>query len=249
LGGTDTRFFAYLFRTAVYQQEVNNSSRGIVSDRNRLYWADFKRPPSLLLPSDEQAAIVRFLDHANGKIERAIRAKKKLIALLNEQKQVIIYSAVTGRLNICHADVSIGRGVAALVPHGDDRYFAYAMMALHGHLKATFRGSTFPSVTSGHLNNYRIPDPPIVEQRPIAEFIDTQTAVLNDGIDRAYREIGLIREYRIRLVADVVTGKVDVREAARRLREEPGVDHITTSEDDGEDMGETALLTEEMTNE
>ena len=40
-------------------------------------------------PSDEQAAIVRFLDHANGRIERAIRAKKKLMALLNEQKQAI----------------------------------------------------------------------------------------------------------------------------------------------------------------
>ena len=34
-------------------------------------------------PPDEQAAIVRFLDHANGRIERAIRAKRKLMALLN----------------------------------------------------------------------------------------------------------------------------------------------------------------------
>src|SRR5207249_4636730 len=38
--------------------------------------------------------IVRFLDHANGRIERAIRAKKKLIALLNEQKQAIIHRTV-----------------------------------------------------------------------------------------------------------------------------------------------------------
>src|SRR5690606_5246914 len=46
-------------------------------------------------PRDEQVAIVRFLDWANGRLERAIRAKRKVIALLNEQKQVIIHRAVT----------------------------------------------------------------------------------------------------------------------------------------------------------
>jgi type I restriction enzyme S subunit len=48
-----------------------------------------------LPPSDEQAAIVRFLDHANRKIDGFIHAKQKLIKLLNEQKQAIIHRAVT----------------------------------------------------------------------------------------------------------------------------------------------------------
>ena len=47
------------------------------------------------LPLDEQAAIVRFLDWANGRLERTIRAKRKVIALLTEQKQAIIHRAVT----------------------------------------------------------------------------------------------------------------------------------------------------------
>ena len=34
------------------------------------------------------------------------------------------------------------------------------------------------------------------------------------------REIDLLREYRTRLIADVVTGKLDVREAAARLPDE-----------------------------
>ena len=50
-------------------------------------------------PPDEQAAIVRFLDHANRKIDGFIRAKRKLIGLLNEQKQAIIHRAVTRGLN------------------------------------------------------------------------------------------------------------------------------------------------------
>ena len=42
---------------------------------------------------DEQTAIVRFLDHANRKIDGFIRAKRKLIGLLNEQKQAVILRA------------------------------------------------------------------------------------------------------------------------------------------------------------
>ena len=55
--------------------------------------------PRPLPPPDEQAAIVRFLDWANGRLERAIRAKRKVIALLNEQKQAIIHRAVTRGLD------------------------------------------------------------------------------------------------------------------------------------------------------
>jgi type I restriction enzyme S subunit len=37
---------------------------------------------------------------------------------------------------------------------------------------------------------------------------------------KAEREIALLREFRTRLIADVVTGKLDVREAAARLPDE-----------------------------
>ena len=52
-------------------------------------------PPAL----PEQAAIVRFLDHADRRIRRYIRAKQKLIKLLEEQKQAIIHRAVTRGLD------------------------------------------------------------------------------------------------------------------------------------------------------
>ena len=50
-------------------------------------------------PVSEQAAIVRFLDHADRRIRRYIRAKQKLITLLEEQKQAIIHRAVTRGLD------------------------------------------------------------------------------------------------------------------------------------------------------
>ena len=54
----------------------------------------FPRPPG-----PEQAAIVRFLDHADRRIRRYIRAKQKLIKLLEEQKQAIVHRAVTRGLD------------------------------------------------------------------------------------------------------------------------------------------------------
>ena len=68
----------------------------------------------LPLPSlPEQTAIVRFLDHADRRISRYIRAKQKLLALLEEQKQALIHQAVTGQI-----DVRTGQPYPAYKPSG-----------------------------------------------------------------------------------------------------------------------------------
>lgn len=93
--GVMTKYFSHLFRTDAYKGEVDGFSRGIVKDRNRLYWEDFKQISSCYPPPEEQAAIVRFLAEADRRINRLIRNKQGLIELLNEQKQAIITQAVT----------------------------------------------------------------------------------------------------------------------------------------------------------
>jgi type I restriction enzyme S subunit len=62
-----------------------------------------------------------------------------------------------------------------------------------------------------------LPVPPEAEQRRIAEFIASAVLHIRNSVLSAEREIALLREYRTRLIADVVTGKLDVREAAARL--------------------------------
>jgi type I restriction enzyme S subunit len=86
-------------RSSPFNWELHVRSKGIWISRLQLTDGAFLDAPFVLPPPDEQAAIVRFLDHANGKIERAIRAKRKLVALLNEQKQAIIHRAVTRGLD------------------------------------------------------------------------------------------------------------------------------------------------------
>ena len=70
-------------------------------------------PMDAVPPLPEQTAIVRFLDHADRRIRRYIRAKQKLIALLEEQKQAIIHQAVTGQI-----DVRTGQPYPAYKPSG-----------------------------------------------------------------------------------------------------------------------------------
>ena len=95
----DCRYFSYLFRTASYMNEVDAYSRGIVKDRNRLYWQDFKSMPSPVPSFDEQQQITRFLDVIGAKTQRFIRNKRRLIELLKEQKQNVISQAVTRGLD------------------------------------------------------------------------------------------------------------------------------------------------------
>ena len=97
--GVNARFFHYLLRTPAFSKEAERWSYGIASDQWSLRPAHFKMIDFPVPSADEQEAIVRLIDHADRRIRRAIRAKQKLIALLNEQKQAVIHSAVTRGLD------------------------------------------------------------------------------------------------------------------------------------------------------
>ena len=97
-----------------------------------------------------------------------------------------------------------------------------------------------PVNTQGNLNVERIgamgmPFPSLGEQRQIASLAEAETAAYDSTISRLEREIELLREYRTRLVADVVTGKLDVREASARLPFEAPFDMVEDDADSGDE--------------
>ena len=73
--------------------------------------------------------------------------------------------------------------------------------------------STVDSLRLPMLQNFPVPLPPTDEQETIVNFCDKRTADIDRAIHLAEHQTELMEEYRTRLIADVVTGKLDVRNA------------------------------------
>jgi type I restriction enzyme S subunit len=305
-------------------------------------------------PPEEQAAIVDFISWANNKIECAIRAKRKVIALLNEQKKVIIHEAVTRgfkssvklkpsgiprmtdipehwdaialkrvllRLVDCEhktaphvensnfrvvrttaikngvlqlrgtyftsesafrswtrrglpevGDVLFTReapaGEACVVPSGMNLCLGqrtvlmkvdkekinsdFLVHMIYGGPPRTAillasQGSTVSHFNMSDIGSMPILLPPIREQSEIVATLDERTKGINIALQRLESEIHLFLEYRTRLLADVVTGKLKVLDIAKSLptewtHERGGNDHSTNSADELELVGEDASI-------
>ena len=319
-----TEYFSYvhaLVRSTPFNWELQVRSKGIWISRLQLTDEAFLGAPAPLPPLHEQAAIVRFLDHADRRIRRYIRAKEKLIALLEEQKQTIIHRAVTRGLdpnvrlkpsgvewlgdvpehwrlprlgallrergetngdgqvsevlsvlrergvipyaekgnignkkseditrykvvrpddivvncmNVIIGSVGLSRYTGCLSPV----YYVLTRRSERDHpryLNAYFQTKPFQEslvrIGNGILaHRMRIPmellkcepfpRPPFEEQAAIVSFLDRVTADLDAATTSAQRETSLLREYHTRFIADVVTGKLDVRAAAAGLPDE-----------------------------
>ncbi|MGI1806118.1 restriction endonuclease subunit S [Exiguobacterium sp. TDN 0502] len=73
-------------------------------------------------------------------------------------------------------------------------------------------GVSYPAISESKLISLKIALPKnIDEQRELLKYIHENTQAIDKRLYVAEKEIELINEYRIRLISDVVTGKVDVR--------------------------------------
>lgn len=332
--GVDPAYYAYLFRTDDYMKEIDSFSRGIVPDRNRLYWQAFKQMPSAYPSPDEQHLIVRFLDWHGAMTGKLIRAKRRLIALLNEQKQSIIHRAVTrgldpaaklkpsgvdwlgdvpehwsvaalrhryeqclgkmldtkqitgqhlmrylrnqdvqwerintdslptmdirpeeverctvrpGDLLVCEggkpgrAAIWEGDGepcgfqkalhrLRAIDEQSDFPQFLLLQLQIAVALDAFAEGdkSTIAHLTGEMLRASRFVFPPADEQNAIVQWVGEERRQIDGAIRLAQDEITFVQEFRTRLIADVVTGQLDVRAVAADL---PDVAETDTADD------------------
>ena len=87
-------------------------------------------------------------------------------------------------------------------------------------LDAVTKDSAIPGLGREDAYKQIVPLPPLAEQRAIVKYLDRATGDIDTAIARARRQVELLQEYRARLIADVVTGKLDAREAAEWRPEE-----------------------------
>lgn len=113
-------------------------------------------------------------------------------------------------------DLIASTGFAVLTPgkNVEPEYLGYVIQssAFVNRVAANSIGIAYPAIAETVLGRFPVALPPTVdEQQAIVAHIKTESAPLDDAIARTEEEIKLIREYRDRLIADVVTGQVDVR--------------------------------------
>ena len=92
-------------------------------------------------------------------------------------------------------------------------------------------GATMNNLNATTVSRLRIPFPGLDDQAAIVDYLADATARLDEASNGVRNQVLAMGEYRQRLIADVVTGKVDVRQAAVDLDERPFTDGIGASKD------------------
>ena len=139
-----------------------------------------------------------------------------------------IVGATLGKVAIVEdiGPLQIQRSVSILRPRPDLMLHDFLATFLRSprlqqHLWQSVAFSAQPGIYLGFVANIPVPVPPtITEQISICDGLQKEVSPVDAAISRLEHEIDLLREYRTRLVSDVVTGKLDVREAAVKVPEE-----------------------------
>ena len=313
-------YYAHIVREMARSQWILALAKGIRERSTDFRYSEFARQELPLPPLPEQQAIVRYLHHVDRRIRRYVSTKRKLIALLEEEKQAVVNQAVTRGLdpNVClkpsgvewlgdvpkHWQISrikteficlnhrrtplsaVERGAmkvrrfdyygaSGVIDKVEDYLFDDDLLLIaedganlvlrnlplaliargkfwvnnHAHILKPTRGNleylaaimesldyrpwisgaAQPKLTQDRLMSISIAVPPRSEQDEIIAGAKSLTSKLTAAIASTQKQIDLIQEYRTRLIADVVTGKLDVREAAAQLPDE--ADHQGPAEE------------------
>ena len=121
-------------------------------------------------------------------------------------------------------------GFAVLTPgsNAEPEYLGYIIQssAFVDRVTANSIGIAYPAIAETVLGRFPVAMPStLIEQQAIVSHIKSESAPLDTAIEQAIHEIALIREYRDRLLTDVVTGQIDVRGW------QPGPDDAVNDED------------------
>ena len=154
-----------------------------------------------------------FVSEETSKSYTSIAFGDALFAASGETIDEIGKSAV----NLMRTTVCCGADVILFRPWSDvvARYMGYALdcHSSAAQKAAMGRGITVMHIYAGQLKRLPVPFPPLSEQAAIVKHLERSATAIDTAIARARRQIGLLREYRERLINDVVTGKLDVRKA------------------------------------
>jgi type I restriction enzyme S subunit len=131
-------------------------------------------------------------------------------------------------------DACINQNLAAIVPRRglDGHFLHYVLTSFYKPIREYARGGNQEALNCEIISSLRVPFPKLEEQNAIVRYLDHTLRETLLAKQNAQHEIDLLREYRTRLIADVVTGKLDVRGVELPALDEANVlDDTDTAED------------------
>ena len=164
----------------------------------------------------DEPSIIRFAD-APSRARRIVRSGDTIVSTVRTYLKAVWFAEDVNDDLICST------GFAVLTPRQETapKFVSYLAQsnAFTDRVTAESVGIAYPAIAESRLSSFHVCVPPLPEQVAIVEYLDKATAEIDAAIARARRHVELLREYRTRLIADVVTGKLDMREAAMVLSE------------------------------
>ncbi len=135
---------------------------------------------------------------------------------------------------ICAYHLAVIRPNAGVIL-GEYLFRAFSSELIADQFRVSANGITRYGLSQNGIKSAFFPLPPIKEQEKIIEHIKNGCKEIDTAITKAEREIKLIQEYRISLICDVVTGKIDIRdipvEPVEDIEEVDDLDEIQESEE------------------
>ena len=159
----------------------------------------------------EEPVRVRFAN-APSRARRIVRTGDTIISTVRTYLKAVWFAENVPDDLIC----STGFAVLTPRPGTLPKFVSYLAQSnsLTDRVTAESVGIAYPAIAESKFSAFHIAAPPPGEQTAIVEYLDQATAAIDTAIARVRREIALLDEYRARLIADVVTGRLDVRAAA-----------------------------------
>lgn len=198
---------------------------------------------------------IRTLDLNNGEvIDTELKITEKALAetscKINPVNTVMVAmyggAGTIGKSGIARLVATTNQAVCCILPNENFNsdylhnyikfYRPYWMIGAEGTRKD-------PNISQDDIRNLHVVFPPIQEQVQVVDFINQEIEIIHTTISKIEREITLTEEYRTALIAEAVTGKIDVR--AYAIPDTDSYLQETEEESDGDLAEEISLAAED----
>lgn len=140
------------------------------------------------------------------------------LSVLTVVRSGILQHSIPVALNT--VPVTLNQDMKALLPteRANSRFLAYQISGCQKELREEWvkQGATVESIEHQRMADSELGLPPVTEQQAIAEYLDAETAKIDDLIDHTNDEITLLKELRAATIVDAVLGRIDVRTLQRQ---------------------------------